>query len=241
MIEKVEGIILDVRRYSDTHDIVTIYTQSRGRMACISAAGTSKSGRLRRARLQPLSVIGASVRFNASRELQTLGAFDMLGVTPDIYYNPVKRSMAFFLAEFLNNLLRASAPDASVYQNIINVIDFLESTQKNIANLHIAFLGGLLQDVGIYPDFSGYSADSFFDMTKGEFVLFRPRHKEWLQGRDAEVFTYISQITLENSSSLVIDAESRSRLLSNLLQYYNVHFPGVSNLNSLAVLSEIFR
>lgn len=241
MVEKIEGIIIDTRRYSDSRDIVTLFTRSRGRMACISAAGNSKSGLLRRARLQPLAVIEANININASREMQNLGSFSLLNVTPDIYFNPVKRAVTLFSADFLNHLLRASAPDENVYNLILGYIAYLEESKKSLANIHISFLASMLVATGIFPDFEGYRPDYYFDMTKGEFVPFRPRHNDWLFGQDAAVFTYIRELTLRNSHQLAIDSDTRTRLLRNLLHYYSVHFPGTSTLNSPDILTSLLH
>ncbi len=111
MTEKITGIVLDITRHSDRLSIVTLYTRSRGRLSFLSPTGSGKAARLRQARLQPLTVIEADINFKPVAELQRLGPFSLYEVRGDIYFDPVKRLIALFLAEFLNRLLRATMPD----------------------------------------------------------------------------------------------------------------------------------
>ena len=118
MTEKITGLVLDITRHSDRLSIVTLYTRSRGRLSFLSPVGSGKAGRLRQARLQPLAVIEADINFKATSELQRLGTFALHEVWSDLYFDPVKRLIALFLAEFLNRLMRATMPDELMWDYI---------------------------------------------------------------------------------------------------------------------------
>ena len=115
MTEKITAFVLDVTRHNDRHNVVTLYSRTRGRISFLSPCGSGKSGKLRQARLLPLAVIDADINFRQTSELQKLGAFSLHHVWSDIYFHPVKRLVALFLSEFLNRLLRASMPDEGLY------------------------------------------------------------------------------------------------------------------------------
>ena len=73
-IEKIRGIVIDVIKHNDRHNVVTLFTRDRGRIAFLSPVGSGKSARMRNARLLPLSVIETDVNMRQNRELQLLGA-----------------------------------------------------------------------------------------------------------------------------------------------------------------------
>ena len=120
MTEKITAFVLDVTRHNDRHNVVTLYSRTRGRISFLSPCGSGKSGKLRQARLLPLAVIDADINFRQTSELQKLGAFSLHHVWSDIYFHPVKRLVALFLSEFLNRLLRASMPDEALWDYIFN-------------------------------------------------------------------------------------------------------------------------
>lgn len=101
--EKITGIVTDMIRHNDRHNVVTLFTRSRGRMSFLSPAGTGRTAAMRRAGLQLLSLVEAEVNVRGDRDLQLLGRFSSPHVWSDIYFNPVKSAVAMFLAEFINN------------------------------------------------------------------------------------------------------------------------------------------
>ena len=57
MREKVRGILLHTIRHNERSNILTFFTEGRGRMAFVSPAGSSKTARMRNARLAPLAIV----------------------------------------------------------------------------------------------------------------------------------------------------------------------------------------
>lgn len=241
MTEKFKGIVLDLTRHSDSHNIVTLYTPSRGRVAFLSAAGSSKAARLRAARLQPLSVIEGDFNFKPNAELQRLGTFALSEVWTDIYANPVKQLLCLFISEFLNRLLRASMPDQSLWDYVHGSLRFLDTMDSRLNDFHIVFLSSLLPFAGIQPDGADYSPGKYFDMQGGVFTESVPRHRDWLGGDEARFASLLGRINFANMRTLRLKSAERARALEALLHYYGLHFPGVSNLKSLQVIREIFH
>lgn len=240
MQQKITGIVIDIRHHNDSNDVITLFTREYGRMSFISSAGATPAGRRRRARLQPLSVIEAQIHIVAGKELQLLRSFDMAVITPDLYYNPYKRSVAIFLAEFLNKLLRASAPDSEVFDLLMVLIKTLDTTNKSVANFHIATMMLLLRPMGIEPAKADGAISGWFDMRSGEFSPFRPTHKDTLSPHESETMALLFRISLHNWHLYRLSRQNRQRIISLLLKYYSLHFPGTSTLNSPEILSEIF-
>ncbi len=241
MTEKFIGIVLDITRHNDKHNIVTVYSRSRGRIVFLSPCGSGKSGKMRQSRLQPLAVIEGDIRFSQTAELQKLGAFTLSEVWTDIYFHPVKQMIALFLSEFLNRLLKASMPDESMWDYIVSSLRLFDAMKTGIADFHIAFMASLLPFAGIQPDASQYEPGMVFDMRAGVFTDLLPPHHDFLSGEEARFAAKVSRINFFNIRALRLRGESRRMILSRLLTYYAIHYPGTSNLRTLEVIRDVFR
>ena len=239
-IEKVIGIVTDVVRHSDRHNVVTLFTRDHGRVALLSSTGSGKTARLRNAALMPLSVISADINFNHTRDLQFLGKFAREVLWKDLYFNPVKSAVGIFLAEFLNAYLRESPPDRHVWEFVVRAVAQLDSCRKGIANFHIAFLIDFLSFAGIRPDLTEWSDDCWFDMQGGTMSIFPPPHRNVLTPAQARILPLLSRLNLRTSGVYRFNASERRELLRGLLNYYSLHFPGLATLKSPAVLAEVF-
>lgn len=242
MSEKIEGIVLGVIKHSDRHNVVTLFTRERGRLTFLTPAGSGKNARVRNAALQPLSVIEADVRIIPTKELVMLNRFSSPRVWRSLYFHPVKQSIVLFLQEFLNKLMRSSAPDPTLYEYIVRAVETLDGAMETrCANLHIALLVGLLGPMGISPNLEDYQKGDWFDMRGGEFTAERPFHNDLLTPSDASRLPLLSRMTMKNAGLFRFNAEERRRILFLLIRYYGIHFPGLGQLNSLDILSEIYR
>lgn len=241
MTEKITGIVLDIRRHNDRHNIVTLFTRSRGRVAFLTPAGGGKGGRLRNSRLQPLAVVEADVSFRQNVELQKLPAVTLREVWTGIYFHPVKPMVVLFLSEFLNRLLKASMPDEAMFDYIVGALALFDGMATRVADFHIVFLSSLLPFLGIQPDISEWAPGRVFDMRSGTFTPLRPPHNDCLSGDEARWAALVGRLNFSNFRALHIDVATRSRILEALLRYYSIHFPGTGSLRSVDVIRDVLH
>lgn len=240
MQEKINGIVLSVVRHSDTKNIITLYTRERGRMTVLSPTGNGRASRIRNASLQLMSVIEADVRIVPSRDLQFLGKFNPHVIWRTLYFNPVKSSIVLFMSEFLNALMREYAPDPGMFDFITGALRLLDLSEGKLGNFHLAFLISLLPLAGIEPDVASIRAGGFFDLREGAFRNFPPNHNDFLSPEQASLIPQLHRMTLANHTRFRFSVGERRALLSGLLRYYSLHFPGTGNLKSPAILADIF-
>lgn len=245
MIEKIEGIVIDKIRHNDTHNVVTLYTLTRGRMAFLSPVGKSKSGRTRNATLSLMSVVGASVNIRGDRELHTLRNPEPLRLWHGIYASPVKSSLIFFLAEFSNRLLRQYPADEKLWSFINGSLEHLDvMSEAEVANFHLAFLIGLLPLAGISPAVSSWKPGDRFDMLSGEMVT--DNHPMFLQRRrllsesQSSMVPKLLRMNFSNMRRFRFSRTGRQELLDHILDYYACHLPLSREFKSLTVLREMF-
>lgn len=239
-IEKITGIVTDVLKHSDRHNVLTLFTREKGRVSLLSSAGTGKTARLRNASLMPLSIITADVNFNGSRDLQFLGKFSRDRLWRDIYFKPVKSAIALFIAEFVNTYIRNSGPDETLWDFVAGAISQLDSLRGGAANFHLAFLIDFLGPAGIRPDLTDWRRDTWFDMRGGTMSILPPPHHDTLTPSEAAILPLLTRMNLRTAPLFRLNAPQRRKLLSGLLRYYALHFPGMANLKSPEVLADVF-
>lgn len=240
MQEKISGIVIDIVRHNDRHNIVTLFTRSRGRIAFLSPVGKGKSGAMRAARIAPLAWLDSDINFRASRSLQVLSNVGLHRVWRNLYFDPVRSSLILFLAEFLNKLLRVCAPDPEAFDYIADSLTRLDVADTGISNFHIAFLIGMLRYSGIPPLVDDYCPGKWLDMRAGSLCVDCPVHPDYLTPADTARFISLLDMDMENAAGFPLSGADRSEILQMVLRYYSVHLPGILPLKTAAVLREIF-
>lgn len=241
MPEKISGIILNVRKYNDKNSIVTMFTRSRGRLSFISPIGSGKLSNVRRAKLQPLSVISTDLNFKPSAELQRLGSVASEEIWTDLYFNPYKRLLTIFISEFLYRLLNASMPDTLLYDFLVDSFRLLDRSKDSIADFHIPFLVSLLSFSGIQPNIEGYSPGKVFDFSSGSFLFPEASNGPFINARDSQFVALVARINFSNIKRLRLTNVNRREILYGLLNYFSFHFPGLASLKSPEILRQLLE
>lgn len=241
MYEKIQGIVVDVVRHNDRHNIVNLYTRQHGRLSFLSKIGVTARGKSRNSRLMPLSIVESDIEFHPNKELQTLRSVSTPASWHDIYFNPAKSAIVMFLYEFLNKFLRTSSPDTSLWDYIYDSLKILDGTDmRGTSNFHIAFLVNLSKEAGIYPRIDTRRQGSVLDLREGVFTSELPSHPDYLDTDETRMAYLVSRITFSNMRRFRLNAMQRNRIIDVMLRYYAIHLPGTSNLKSLDILREIF-
>ena len=126
MQEKLEGIVINVIKYNDKHNIAHIYTDKLGMLAFLVRQGTTHASRMRNAMFMPLSLIGFEARLQPGRELGTLHDVRRKAVLMSIYSDPMKNAVAMFLSELLSHTIHEQEQNMVLYSYIRSCILRLE-------------------------------------------------------------------------------------------------------------------
>lgn len=253
MTEKIEGFVIDIVRHNDRHNVVSLYTRTRGRMAFLVPVGKTRQGKARNAVITHMACLGADINIRGGKELYHLGTPTPVRLWHGIYFHPVKSSVLYFLTDFLNRLLRQSPPDTQLWDFIYTSLEALDSLPATrIANFHIAFLTRLLPFVGISPSVGredivinrGGATIMLFDMLSGRMV--DPEKPTGLQRRllltprESAFIPYLTRINYTNMHHFLLSGTERREILDGLLRYYSLHLSLPTTLPSLEVLHDLF-
>lgn len=145
-------------------------------------------------------------------------------------YDVKVSSLAFFVSDFLHQILRNEHANLLLYNEIKEVVLLIS---KGDTSAHYVFFIRLLKVFGISPLLQD---GNFLNIEKGEFQMFSDR-----KNTDDEVSLVWKSILEETFTTQKIKKESRKKLLDSIILYYKTHFPEFHTPKSLAILTQIFE
>lgn len=240
MQEKLEGIVINVIKYNDKHNIAHIYTDKLGMLAFLVRQGTTHASRMRNAMFMPLSLIGFEARLQPGRELGTLHDVRRTAMLMSIYSDPMKNAVAMFVSELLSHTIQEQEQNMVLYSYIKSCILRLEESRASIANFHICFLYQLGQFIGIQPDIDSYHEGYWFNMSEGVYTQHPHAGAKMLPPSQAQVLPLLSRMTFDNMHHFKFTREQRNEMLEIILGYYRLHHSTLGTLRSPEVLKQLF-
>ena len=93
MQDNLEGIVINVIKYNEKHNIARIYTDKMGMLSFLVRQGTTHAARMRNAMFMPLSLIEFEARLQPGRELGTLHDVRRAAMLMSIYIDPMKNGV----------------------------------------------------------------------------------------------------------------------------------------------------
>lgn len=241
MYRQIECISLRTVRHSDSHSILTAYSRELGRLSLSLPAGKGRGAMRLRSLLMPLGRFECVADMRPNREIHPMRDVRPLGMPP--VADPVRSSVALFIADFLTGVLREQATDQRLYAFLDEAVSALSDTTSplrlsspSLANFHICFLVRLTRYLGIEPDASTYLPGRYFDMGGGVFTPFPPATRNFLPAGESEMAATLLRLTFRNMGRLRLSRFERNTILDRLLQYYRTHFPSIAEPRSLDIL-----
>jgi len=240
MIEKTLGIVLKQIKFGETSIIAHLYTRRWGRIG-ILVPGARRSSKNRKAHLfQPLTILELEVYFKANRDLQKIKEVKNHSPFMHLTGDPVKSSVALFLAEILNKTLREEESNEELFDFLDSHIQFLDITDQGIANFHLYFLLRLSRHLGFNPGVPPAKSGLWFDLSIGSFTTIPPLHDAFLTPELTALLIRFLSVQASDLASIIVDRDKRMELLDGILRYYYLHLEGLGEIRSHQVLHALF-
>lgn len=250
-MERLKGIVLRTVKYGENGYVVDMFTDHRGRMSfdakrTAHRSSNLKSGRVNPSTIMPLSLVEFDCNIHGQMRLPTAKAIQPYHTFRTLHFNPVKASIALFIAECLSSLLREEGENRVLYQYIEDSLKWLDYAEESYANFHIVFLMRLTRFVGIYPNTdvsSMYRSINtlYYDLMNSEYRAAQPEHQHYLQPAEARAIPYLLNMDYENMHLYRMNRRQRYRCLEVIVEYYMLHFSGFREPKSLEVLQDVFE
>lgn len=240
MLEKTRGIVLHTIAYSDKVSIVQVYTERFGRAAYLLPQSQGKRSRMLRPLFSPFAFLEIDSEMQAGQDIFRIRDVRQVEVWSHIYGDPVKTSVALFLSEMLSRLFRESESNPAFFDFLVQSIRLFDMMEEGKANFHLWFLLRLSGFLGFLPNTEQYGEGCFFDMLEGVFVPATPAHSHVLLPAEAGVFARLMRMNTHNLSRFRFTRDERRTILEQMITYYRLHQPELSEIRSLEIMHELF-
>lgn len=240
VLYKTRGLVLNTINYNDKYLLAQIFTESFGRVTYMVSKSKGKNTKTPKSLFSPLAVLELEVEHQTTRDIQRIrearSELFLYAIAADLS----KTSMAFFLSEFLTRVLRDASDSRLLFNFLDQSVQILEMTDRSIANFHLVFMLKLSHFLGFYPNVEEYKENSLFDMINGEFVIYQPLHKHFLNRADSKALSMLARISYENMHHYVFSRQDRINIINRILEYYRLHLYDFPALKTLDILHELF-
>ncbi|MGL4851315.1 MAG: DNA repair protein RecO [Phocaeicola sp.] len=240
MWHKTLGIVLYSLKYSDTSNIVTIYTRHSGRASFLVPLPRSRRSPLKNVLFQPLSIIEFEADFKPAASLHRIKEAKSSYPFQSIPYDPFKSAISLFLAEFLYKALREEEENELLFSYLEHSIHWLDRCTSKYANFHLVFLMRFSRFLGLYPNVENYLPGAYFDLQGATFTLEKPLHLAYINPEESSRISTLMRMNYDTMHLFEMNRVERSRCLAILNQYYSLHLPDFPRLKSLDILQELF-
>jgi DNA repair protein RecO (recombination protein O) len=218
MREQLEGLFLSAHSFTDNSVIVQLFTNHYGRRSFIFKGARKKNSPYI---FQPLHFIEFNSSFKNEKSINLASnqhlSFPCHQITSDIR----KISVAFFLTEILNTLLKEGDYSKELYHYIKNSFLLFELHPFS-PEFHLVFLAQLLSFLGVEPKNNFSKENLYFNIKKGHFIAIEENYT--LNKPASCHFSKLLGTTIDKHSSITFDKITRNNMLEILFEYYEFHF-----------------
>lgn len=243
VVHKTKGIVLRNVKYGETSLIVTIFTELFGVQSYIvnGVRQISKKGSAKANLFQPSSILDLVVYKNEFAGLQRIKEFKWGHLYQHILSDVWKNAVALFMIELLTKSLKEPESNPDLFNFTEDALLHLDEASPTVAaNIPLFFALHLPVFFGfrIHDEYS--EEKHYLDLLEGTFTDVQPIHSNFLEGREAEVVSYILKVLQpKDLAHLQLNQDFRRRLLHWIEVYYAMHIPEFGTMRTLPVLREI--
>lgn len=222
MKDKTQGILVGKKNYSESSLILSFYTKNQGLVSFIF-----KGAKKKQAAIFYLEIYELSYFLRPESNLGIIQTMNKVVVLTEIFLNPRKLIMSFFLTDILRKSLKEEQPDSAIYEFLKNQILVLES-QENLLFFPLVFLLNYIKLLGFSPIVDS-TQSSDFDSKLSRVTL--------SQSENDEKAVKLMRDLL-NQKTVEIDQKTTQNALILLLDYYKKHLPNFNIDSSLQIIRE---
>lgn len=223
------GFLLSYIKYGENDAILHCFTEEEGFQTYFLKGIYSKKNK-KKAFLLPLNKLNFSVSTGKSSGIQTVSRFEIIEVN-DVYTDVKANTVIFFIADFLNQILRNENKNQIIFHTIDEFI--LELSRQNYRS-HLILLIKILKIQGVAPLLG---EGNYLDPETGTFSNVGTHH--FFDSENSLLWKLT--LSAEDPYEIKIPQVLRKKFLDSLLIYYHYHITDFKTPNSLEIIQQIFE
>jgi DNA repair protein RecO (recombination protein O) len=236
MIVSTRAVVIHSFSYSDTSIILKAYTEKFGYNSYLLKG--YKKQRKNKVLLHPLGLIEISAVHKNDNGLYFGRSISTYLPLHEMFANPVKSSIAMFLAEWLFHTVSIGEGDSVFFNWLIQAIEKLNN-ENNPENFHLWFLLNLSRFMGFYPQGNRTNQTPVFNLTEGEFANTNVSG-DMLTEQESNILNLLLYNDYEAIIKFELNRLTRRNMLRFFHDYFQICLNNEFNLKSFDVLLQIF-
>lgn len=230
-------------KYGETSLVVTMYTELFGLQSYMvnNVRTTVKKSSPKAGFFQSASLLDMVVYHNEMRNLQRIKEFKWASLYRNIFSDVRKNAVALFMVELVSKCIKEPESNPDLFYFLEDALLHLDAAPDNVtANYPLFFALHLASFFGFRISDEYSAVQHFLDLQEGVFTADQPQHPHFLEGKEAEVSSYILKVLQPAElEELYLNQDFRRKLLSAFETYYALHIPDFGALKTLPVLREM--
>ncbi|WP_251620001.1 DNA repair protein RecO [Odoribacter lunatus] len=239
-METVTGVILKTQDYTDSQKIVCVFSKERGYLTLISPSFVFKRNNNSRTAVC-MQIAEIELYENLRGGFHKLRTLSPLVNNAAVCLNVYKMNIALLWSEILNLLLRKEPKNDALFDFIRYSVEYLNTTDGDIANFNLFFLYRLAALMGFRINTETYAEGALFNINDGNFVAPGTGAASISGPNAAKAIYRLCTCQVEELKAIPLDRQSRSMLLDIVLLFFGIHLNLDFNVKSIKVLREIFN
>jgi len=236
MIVTTKAVVLSKIKHKDHDLIIKCYTENFGVISyLVKNALKTKKGKFKVAYFQPLSLLEVQADHKDNRSLQYLKDIKLHVYYNSLHTNIIISTIAMFLSEVLNNILKEEEKNETLYSFIETTMIWFDETSIN-TNFHLLFLTELTKYLGFYPEISNTKNTQYFNLLEGKFQEHKS-NKYCVEGQNLMLLKQLLGIKFDDTKTLQITSSQKREFLNMILLYFKLHLDGFKHPKSLSILN----
>lgn len=223
------GFLLSYIKYGENDAVLHCFTEEDGFQTYFLKGIYSKKNK-KKAFLLPLNKLHFSVNAGKSSGIQTVSKFEITEVN-DVYTDIKANTVIFFIADFLNQILRNENKNQIIFHTIDEFI--FELSRQNYRS-HFILLVKILKIQGVAPLLG---EGNYLDPETGTFSNLGTHHL--FNSENSLLWKLI--LSSQDPYEIKIPQAMRKTFLDSLLVYYHYHITDFKTPNSLEIIQQIFE
>ena len=243
MTHKTKGIVLRTIKYGETSVITAIYTELFGLQSYIvkGVREASKKKQAKASYFQPGAILDVEVYHNNLKNLQFIKEYKWQCIYQKVLFDVMRTAIAQFMIELFQQTIKQPEANPELFYLLEgSLLEADKASDTVTANLPLYFILHLATESGF--EIQGmYDVDTpVLDLKEGLFIPSAPAHKDYIEGKHAEIISHIHRIIFYNDlEQIKLNRETRRYLINALLTYISFHITDFKELKSLPILQEI--
>ncbi|PCJ80365.1 MAG: DNA repair protein RecO [Bacteroidetes bacterium] len=238
----IKGLVIGAIPYNESSRIVKLFTKDKGMIPLWVRTGK----KIKKAIWHPLSAVELSGYKRKKKDgLATFKEASRVLPANNILKDARRSAVAFFIAEVVDKSISDEAPLPEVFNLLWDTINLLESSDS-VANLHIFFVGNLVNELGLMPEIWGNEREitsGSLNLSTGEWSeveMNLSKEAYFLKSELAFLMMKIPGMKFDDMQSLGLDKSSRKELLLGMVMFIQLNHAGLREIKSYDVLETIF-